>query len=262
MRVIYRAALVFLLRDIYTKMPVTNASILCNGKQNPYTRKKSGHYVFSNLYPGKYDISITCKGYNSLNFSVEVRENETKEMNFDLSYSIENQSIMNISRLEIACTHKNEVLADTEVRLKFKNNLSFLKLIEPISAGGDELKTNIERITNLLGQNYAYEVGKKQYDFFFWSYDQEKKAYILRDNVSEKIDEGGKFYAFWDLKTDSKGRLIMPILSQFMKDDILKFELTTSELRANVEADITGKHDSGEVIYLDANFRKIPKKKA
>ena len=73
MRVIYRASLVFLLRDIYSKMPVTNASILCGGKQNPYTRKKSGHYVFSNLYPGKYNISITCKVYNSLNFDVEIR---------------------------------------------------------------------------------------------------------------------------------------------------------------------------------------------
>ena len=181
-------------------------------------------------------------------------------MSFDLSYSVENQSIMNVSRFEISCIHKKSPLKNAPVRLKFKNELSFLKLLEPVAAGGDELKLSVERITSLLGQNYSYEVGKKHYDFFFWSYDQEKGAYILRDNVSEKVKEGGKFYAFWDLKTDSKGRLIMPVVSEFMKDDILHFELTSGDIRSSVEADITGKHDSGEVFYLDANFRKSGKK--
>ena len=37
MRVIHKASLVFKLKDLYSKAPVINAVILCNGKQNPYT---------------------------------------------------------------------------------------------------------------------------------------------------------------------------------------------------------------------------------
>ena len=47
MRVIHKASLVFLLKDVYFKYPLTDAVILCNGKQNPYTRKNDGHYVLS-----------------------------------------------------------------------------------------------------------------------------------------------------------------------------------------------------------------------
>ena len=61
MRLLHKASLVFLLKDVYSKYPVISAVILCNGKQNPYTRKNDGYYVFSNLNPGNYDIEISCK---------------------------------------------------------------------------------------------------------------------------------------------------------------------------------------------------------
>ena len=54
----------------------------------------------------------------------------------------------------------------------------------------------------------------------------------------------------------------MPIMPQFMKESILKFELTSGSLRSNAEIDITGKENSGQAIYVDANFRKMRKRKA
>ena len=113
-----------------------------------------------------------------------------------------------------------------------------------------------------MGQNYVYEHKKEMREIFFWGYDQEKKAYISRDFQETKLEPGGKFYVFWDVKTDSKGRLIMPIMPQFMKESILKFELTSGSLRSNAEIDITGKENSGQAIYVDANFRKMRKRKA
>ena len=262
MRVIHKASLAFLLKDIYSKMPVSNAVILCNGKQNPYTHKKSGHYVFSNLYPGEYEISISCKGYNSLNFPVTLRENETKEIVSDLSYSVDNQDMMRITRIEAECRHGKKLLKNAGVRLRLKNELSFLKLIEPTPQGSDVLKLNVEMITGLLGQNYVYEFKKQMREIFFWGYDQEKKAYISRDFQEAELEPGGKFYVFWDVKTDSKGRLIMPIMPQFMKESVLKFELTSGEIRSNIEIDISGKENSGQAIYADASFRKMRKRKA
>lgn len=261
MRILYKASLVFLLKDIYSKLPVTHAVILCNGKQNPYTRKKQGHYVFSNLYPGKYTIDISCKGYNSLRFVVEVRENETKQITTDLSYSPQNQNIANLTRLEIQCIHRKKPLPDLPIELKLKNELNFLKLIEPIKPNTDKIKLNVEMITPLLGQKYIYEVDNKSYTFILWSYDNEEKAYILRDNVTEEIAPEGKFYAVWDVRSDSKGVAVMPLMNQFMKSDVLEFECKSEEIKSNIKVDVKGKYDSGEVFYVTANFRKIPNRR-
>ena len=259
MRILYKASLVFLLKDIYSKLPVTHAVILCNGKQNPYTRKKEGHYVFSNLYPGNYDIEIDCKGYNSLRFSIDIRENETKEIITDLSYAPDNQNITNLTRLEINCIQKKKLLKDIPVTLKLKNELTFLKLLEPVKSGTDKLKLNVDMITHLLCQKYVYEVGKKSYPLFLWSYDQENKVYILKDNVNEEIKPEGKFYAVWDVRTDYKGKIIMPLMNQFMKSDVLDFECLSEGIKSNISVDVNGKYDSGEIIYTEANFRKLPK---
>ena len=54
----------------------------------------------------------------------------------------------------------------------------------------------------------------------------------------------------------------MPIMPQFMKESVLKFEFTSGEIRSNIEIDISGKENSGQAIYADASFRKMRKRKA
>lgn len=261
MRVIYRASLVFLLKDVFSKMPITHAVILCNGKQNPYTRKASGHYVFSNLYPGKYNISITCRGYNPINLTVELQENQTKEIILDLSYSKDNQDILNLTRFEFRCLRYRKPLGNTDMTLKLENDLKFLKIIEPIESGSDKVKTSVELITGLLGQKYIYEVNEKEYEFVFWSYDNQNKCYILKDFVEEKIEPNGKIYAVWNLKTDENGRIIMPLMDEFMKDEVIEFKIYNSEVKATTSFEIAGKSQSGEAFHANLNFRKTSKKK-
>ncbi len=261
MRIIYKASLVFLLKDIYSKIPITTAIILCNGKQNPYTRKSDGHYVFSNLYPGDYDISIICKGHTDLNFSVNLKENETKVMSFDMPYTVDNPNLTNLTRFEITVYENKEPAADSDVMLKLKNNMGFLKLIEPLEPGNNEIKLNVDMLSGIIGQKYIYKVKRKEHEIFIFGYDQEKKCYILKEPLNEKIETDGKFYPVWDLKTDYLGRVIMPLMSQFMKDDIIKFECSAADnSRASVSFDITGEHQSGKVFYADAKFKKTGKK--
>ena len=261
MRVIHKASLVILLKDIYSKLPITSAVILCNGKQNPYTRKKDGHYVFSNLYPGKYEVDISCKGYNPLKLYIDLKENETKIINSDLSYSPDNQNIANVTRFEITCIRKKQALVNIPIEITLQNEASFMKLLEPIKAGSDEVKLNVEMLTGLLGQNYVYEIDKKKYDLYLWSYNQESKCYILKDAVNEEIQPGGLFYPKWQIRSDSLGRAIMPLMGQFMKDDEIKFKCISENLRCKVSFNVKDKHQSGEVFYEKANFRKIPERK-
>ena len=263
MRVIYKAALVFLLKDVYSKVPITTAVILCNGKQNPYTRKNDGYYVFSNLYPEDYNISIICSGHTDLNFAVTLKENETKVMTFDMPYTVDNPNLKNLTRFEITFFEHKKPVANTDITLKLKNEASFLKLVEPLEAGSVEIKLNIdEMLLGIIGQKYIYKVKRKEHEIYFLSYDQEKKCYLLKDPLSEKLEKGGKFYPVWNLKTDGIGRLTMPLIGQFMKDDAIKFECMTGDLKASVSFEVNGEHQSGKVFYANARLRQIEAKKA
>lgn len=262
MRVIYKASLVFLLKDIYSKMPITTAVILCNGKQNPYTRKPDGHYVFSNLYPGTYDISISAKGYTDINFTAQVRENETRVMSFDMPYAVDNANLTHVTRFEILVKDGKEPLANADITLKLKNEASFLKLTEPSEAGSNELKLNIDMVSGLLGQQYVYRVKKQDHNIYLYGYDSDKKCYFVENPLEQKLESEGKFYPCWNIQTDAVGRAVMPLISQFMKDDVIKFECTTSSgKKAGISADIAGKHQAGEVIYLTAKLRKSAERK-
>ncbi len=260
MRVIYKASLVFLLKDIYSKLPITTAAILCGGKQNPYTRKSDGYYVFSNLYPGGYDVNISCKGHTDLDFSVNLKENETKVMFFDMPYTADNPNLTNLTRFEITVLEGKKPIEDSDIILRLKNNAEFLKLIEPVEAGSNEIKLNVDMLNGIMGQKYIYKVKGKEHEIFFFGYDREKECYVLKDPIDEKLEKGGKFYPIWNLKTDYLGRLIMPLMGQFMKDDKIKFEcIKSDDLKANVSFDVNGEHQSGKVFYADAKLKKHAK---
>lgn len=261
MRVIHRASLVFLLRDIYSKSPITNAEILCNGKQNPYTRKRDGHYVFSNLYPQEYTINISCAGYVPLEFKLNLRENETQVIPITMSYSVDNEAMRKITRFNIDVIHKKKPVVDKDAFLMLKDELNFMKLIEPTAAGTDTLKLNIEElIPGLMGQTYIYKAGENETEFTVESFDNEKKCYILRDFAENEIPAGGKLYAVWHLKTDSRGRIIMPYMSQFMKGETVNFECYADDSKGKVSIDIAGKEQSGEMLYAKVNLRKLKNK--
>ncbi len=251
-----------LLRDIYSKSPITNAEILCDGKQNPYTRKKDGHYVFSNLYPQEYTINISCSGYVPLEFKVNLRENETQVIPITMPYSVDNEAMRKITHFSIDILHRKKPVSFENASLTLANELDFMKLIEPTATGTDTLKLNIEElIPGLMGQTYIYKTEEAETEFTIESFDQEKKCYILRDYVENELSTGGKFYAVWHVKTDRSGKITMPYMSQFMKGETVDFECLADELNGKVSIEIAGKEQSGETLYAKINLRKTPKNK-
>lgn len=260
MRKIYMASLVIMLKDIYSKMPINGAVILCNGKQNPYTRKKEGYYVFSNLYPEKCEVNISCRGYVDLNFTVELRENETQVIHANMPYAVNNENIINMTRFEISVYENKEALKNKDVDLKLNNPADFLKLVEKSESGSDEVKLNIDEMNpGIIGQEYVYTLGKKSTNLSLWGYDSEKKCYTLKQPLESEINPDGSFYPVWKLKTDGKGKITMPLIEQFMKDNVLKFECKSNESSAKASVDVTGKHESGEVFYFDMKLKKKKK---
>lgn len=258
MRLLHKASLVFLLKDVYSKYPVISAVILCNGKQNPYTRKNDGYYVFSNLNPGNYDIEISCKGYTDIKFLTELKENETKIMNFDMSYTSDNVNLSHVKRFDMTLKNKEQSFNDTEVTLELKNAASFLKLIEPAEAGAQEVKLNMEEmIVGIIGQKYIYKFEDKETEIYLLGYDEEKKCYTLQDPLQEKLDPSGSFYPAWNVRTDSLGKIIMPFIGQFMKDDEITIKCKAQDFEGEAVFNIKEMSQSGKVFYADVEMNKI-----
>ena len=145
MRVIHRASLVFLLKDIYSKAPITTAEILCDGKQNPYTRKKDGYYVFSNLYPQEYLISISCVGYVPMEFKVNLRENETQVIPITMPYSVDNEAMRKITHFSIDIIHrKKQFFSRTITRIKSGQSKIIFRILFQIYIFIQRRKKNVE----------------------------------------------------------------------------------------------------------------------
>lgn len=254
MRVLYKASLVFLLTDMYSRIPVKYASILCNGKQNPYTKKESGHYVFSNLYPGKYRIDIICKGFADVRMDLDVRANETRTIIMNLPYASDNDLVSKLSRLEMSVSVDGVLLKNKDVRIKLKNDLNFLKVIEPIKANTDTVSLNIEKNSGLTLQKYAYNVNGTENEFYIYSYDPGSSQYLTEDLIPYDLVPGGMLYPIWDLRTDDKGKVILPILKQFMKGNQLQLEVFANGKYEMLTTRVPDESKGEKVVYIDVNL--------
>lgn len=318
MRLLYSASFVIMLVDILTKQPIKEAIILCNGKQNPYVTKDAGYYVFCNLYPGDYEISIYASGYVSKTFSSSLEFGESKEFILEMSFESTNDRLLNIPRIEFLVFKDNLLVKESEVKITLKTHVKTIKLIQKIKSGEQEIILNIPEDNSFILQNFIYhldnvqeisnsngdekeekdddeldnedeedenedeeseedenggedaenldediedenekseknsedaeneseendnddeidsdenndneKIGSKTIDqeMLFVGYDRKFNAYILDEEVKQNIPIGGVFLPYWNLKTDRKGKIILPFFSKIMKDLELEFDI-------------------------------------
>ena len=180
MRIMYSASFVIMLVDILTKQPITDAVILCNGKQNPYVTKDEGYYVFCNLYPGNYDIYIAANGYVDKKFSTKIEFGESKKFILELSFESRNPKLLNIPRIEFCITKDKLALKQTEIVINLKTEIKSMKLIQQINPGDQEILLNIPENNIFTLQRYIYSVPRK--------YLKEKK----KDKDKEKSEDKNK----------------------------------------------------------------------
>lgn len=254
MRILYKASLVFLLTDMYSKIPIRHASILCNGKQNPYTKKASGEYVFSNLYPGKYRIDIICKGFADTRLDLDVRANETRTVTMNLPYSSDNDLVLKLPRFEIIVKSGGKLVKDKDVRVRLENNLNFLKVIEPIRANTNSVSLNIEKSSSLTLQRYAYSISGGEKQFYIYAYDPMTSQYLTEELIDMNLLPGGMLYPIWDLKTDMNGKVILPILKQFMKEEPIQLEVSADGKHGFINTRMPNENIGEKVIYIDIDL--------
>ncbi|BED91635.1 MAG: hypothetical protein CfP315_0142 [Candidatus Improbicoccus pseudotrichonymphae] len=229
MKIIHRASLAIRLNDIGFKTSVKGAVILFNNEQKPYVLKSDGNYVFYDLEPMNYKVSVECNGYVDLEFEVNIRENEVKQVMFDMSYSTKNSSILSIPRFNFKLKQKELSNVMINVILMDSTNL---KIIEPAPKNSEMVKLNLEDDKSLILQNYICLSKTAKTKMFLMGYDASTKSYILNEPLSEDINENFKIYTCWDLKTNSDGSIIIPYVNRFMKDmEKINFLFSFNEIR-------------------------------
>ena len=202
-----------------------------------------------------YSIDISCPGYVDLHFSAEVRENETSIFKFNMPYAVNSEAMTRVTRFKIRASHMGNILASRDIRLRLADEVKAIKLLEPVTVGNNLMKLSIEEmVSGLMGQSYIYESNDKEYFIEIVSFDAEKKSYVLKEEGKEEIPIDGKFYPYWDLKTDSNGIVIMPYINTFMRSGHVNLECIVSDMRRIVEFNIEGKERSGEAFYADAKL--------
>lgn len=186
MRIMYSASFVIMLVDVLTKQPVTDAVILCNGKQNPYVTKDDGYYVFCNLYPGSYNIYIAASGYVNKEFSTNIGFGESKKFILELSFKSKNPALFNVPRMEFLIKKDDLPLKNTEVKITLKTEVKTMKLIQQINPGDQEILLNIPENAAFSLQRYIYSVPRK---FLKWKKEDKKSDKDEKKNDDEESEE-------------------------------------------------------------------------
>lgn len=248
------ASLVFLIMDSYDKTPVMDAGIVCKGIQASYSKKRSGHYVFSNLQAGKYKMVIFCKGYLDKRVSVRVRENESRTIILNLAYAKDNPTIRNVTRFAISVTEDGIPLKNADVRVKLKNEISSVKLVKPAAAQTDGLSLNVKQNAGLVVQKYLYDQKGTQTEIFVCSYSGQRQEYLLEDYLETPLEPGGTFYPIWDLATDDSGVLILPLFKQFVKEGPVQLEIKRKNKLGSVDIELPQEEVEGSIIYSSVNL--------
>lgn len=342
MRIIYKASLIIMLNDIADKMPITNAVILCNGKQNPYVRKDEGYYVFSNLYPGNYKIEILCSGYVATEFECNLTENESKYFMLDLPFESVNPKLLNIPRFEFRIKNQNKPLIKKNIKITLKVSSKLLKIVQKSNQGDQIVFLNAYNDPLLSPQRYMCKVRKAKKSenaqknkpdskpeeskkteekkpesaeknannanaekdeennkkpenaenskanagkndkeeskpenaenskasdekndkednksentenpkpenaatanadqkILILNFDKKLDAYVLQEPLKGALDIGTSLLPYWELKTDSQGKLVLPFSSRFMKTSKLKFEIELENQKKEIIADL------------------------
>ena len=75
--------------------------------------------------------------------------------------------------------------------------------------------------------------------------------------MQEKLEPNGSFYPVWNVRTDSLGKIIMPFIGQFMKDDEITIKCKAQEFEGEAVFNIKEMSQSGKVFYANVEMNKI-----
>ena len=89
-----------------------------------------------------------------------------------------------------------------------------------------------EKLDKSKGKN-----DKVSEELFFLGYDIEYNAYILLNELQRDLKVGGQFFPFWNLSSDDKGKIVVPIFPKFMNKSFFKIEVKVNDSSKIIKID-------------------------
>lgn len=238
MKELSKASVIFHVMDDYFKTPITNAMLKCSDDSAEYIKKNDGYYVFLNLQRRTYNFTITCAGYNDVNYEVELKDNEPVEIRLSMQASMGDISRMNIDKIVFNLYNDGSLVINKDLIIRLDTKVSFLKVIDPISRGSSLIGINYDYNKNLLFQEYYYDKALDT-SLFIVSYDWGKNKYKTREPYQFKANPGGYLRPIWRVKTDKNGRVVLPINAFFINEKNAEFTIICDDLEATVSSEIS-----------------------
>lgn len=244
MRQMHSASTVIWLLNGFDKTPILNANIKCNGKPWPYVKKPDGHYVFLNMHDGLYHFDVECWGFGKKSYDIEIRGGKGTEIEDQLFYNKNFKGLYSLKKITLLLKINGSVLKDKEVKLAIDDKVSCLKVIE--FKGGEENKIKINGTNNKLFVMQQYLDDENDL-LRIVDYDLISKEYTIEMEKNKQLNTDFYLRPIWNLKTDSMGEIIIPIIGVFMPNDTVTFLVTIDGKNYSVKAAV----ENSNVVSID-----------
>ena len=106
-----------------------------------------------------------------------------------------------------------------------------------------------------MPQQYDYMLHRRAHNLFITGYDDKKKCFILKEPLEDNLEVDGLFKPVWLLKTDEEGKIALPLMEQYMKNDVVNFSFKSGEKKSRVRVNKKSKKDSENIFYSKVRLK-------
>jgi len=92
-------------------------------------------------------------------------------------------------------------------------------------------------------------------NLLFIGYDRKFSAYILEKESDIDIPIGGNFYPYWNLQTDSKGKVVIPFSQKLINEEFIIFEISFDNYMRKRKINLKKMDLNRKILTVRINFK-------
>lgn len=246
MRTLNQLSATFLIINAMTKSPINNAIISCNGKPGGYISKGNGYYIYTNLENYNYSFEISCQGFVSQEFQVDINDKSEINVICLMYYSVESANLLSVNKPVGLATLGDVPIANADLLIVQEDKVAALRVTKTTD-NTKYIELNSDYNRAFLYQSYVYGTDLQD-EIFIEDYDDNKKAYVTKEDIDKKIDISSLIKPAWHITTDEKGRFVFPVSDVFSTNDTVNFSVKYENSTISVQVN---KSDTNNTLHVN-----------
>lgn len=237
MAILNRASVGFTILDNFDKTYLNNAIITCSAPYNTCIKKGSGTYAFINMSDGDYKFEVSCFGYISMKFDVNVRAGRPVMIVACMNLSRVNNKLFSNDSINFRLKDGNNTINNENIEICLESKVPFLRVAEDTSKNADRLKLNIDYNPLLVYQDL-----KAGEDFIIRLSTYNDDGYKVEPGCPA-LEQGDLLKPVWNIRTDENGGMVLPINKFYMPKEDIDFIIKYRDKSQRVKANIRSNND-------------------